>query len=181
MCARRAKRIYERQVAPILAAAGLDVVVVETVQRGHAGKLAAALDLRQCDLLVLVGGDGTVFDALQVLFLARQSAGFEMFGARRSAGVTWFVRQLVLAQQRGRMCSQGLLQPVHISYVLHPPSCNPHRLAAARMLQLVHPLLVFNCAWATRLSVVGARRGVSVRWLPIAMQCSDSVTVWCVW
>ena len=69
---RRAKRIYERQVAPILAAAGLDVTAVETVRRGHAGKLAVALDLRQCDLLVLVGGDGTVFDALQVPCTARQ-------------------------------------------------------------------------------------------------------------
>ena len=74
---RRAKRIYERQIAPILAAAGLDVAVVETLRRGHAGKLAAALDLRQCDLLVLVGGDGTVFDALQVPHAGQAEWWFE--------------------------------------------------------------------------------------------------------
>ncbi|KAK9835353.1 hypothetical protein WJX81_004306 [Elliptochloris bilobata] len=63
----RGKRIYERQVAPILAAAGLEVAVADTLRRGHAGELAARIDLRACDLLVLVGGDGTVFDALQGL------------------------------------------------------------------------------------------------------------------
>lgn len=62
----RAKRIYERHVLPVLAAAGLEVAVVETQRRGHAGELAAGVDLQRCDLLVLVGGDGTVFDALQV-------------------------------------------------------------------------------------------------------------------
>ena len=91
---RRAKRIYERQVAPVLAAAGLAVSVVETVRRGHAGKLAAALNLRQCDTLVLVGGDGTVFDALQVPRAGRQSGGSSNsgHGVRHAAG-TCAVRQ----------------------------------------------------------------------------------------
>jgi hypothetical protein len=62
---RRAQRIYERHVAPVLAAAGLDVRAVQTHERGHAGRLAAGVPLARCDMLVLVGGDGTVFDALQ--------------------------------------------------------------------------------------------------------------------
>jgi len=52
-------------VAPVLAAAGLDVRAVQTRERGHAGRLAAGVPLARCDMLVLVGGDGTVFDALQ--------------------------------------------------------------------------------------------------------------------
>ena len=52
-------------MAPVLAAAGLDVRAVQTHERGHAGRLAAGVPVARCDMLVLVGGDGTVFDALQ--------------------------------------------------------------------------------------------------------------------
>ncbi len=52
---------------PILRdAAGLRVTVHETVSRGHAERLVKALDLTDVDMLAFVGGDGTVFEGLQV-------------------------------------------------------------------------------------------------------------------
>jgi len=49
----------------VLRAAGLEVAAQETQHAGHASQLAADLDLGRTAALVMVGGDGTVFEALQ--------------------------------------------------------------------------------------------------------------------
>ena len=52
---------------PILRdAAGLKVTVHETLRRGHASDVVSGLDLSGVDLVVYVGGDGTVYEGLQV-------------------------------------------------------------------------------------------------------------------
>jgi diacylglycerol kinase family enzyme len=52
-------------VRPVLRAAGLEVVAQETQHAGHASQMTADLDLQRTSALVMVGGDGTVFEALQ--------------------------------------------------------------------------------------------------------------------
>ena len=49
----------------MLRAAGLEVAAQETQHAGHASQMAADLDLGRTAALVMVGGDGTVFEALQ--------------------------------------------------------------------------------------------------------------------
>lgn len=53
----------------ILQAAGLEVTVKETEHPGHATDIVRQLALDSCDAVVAVGGDGTVFEALQVTCL----------------------------------------------------------------------------------------------------------------
>lgn len=53
-------------MAPILAAAGFEVTAHETRARGHATQIVAAEDLSTYEAVVAVGGDGTVFEVLQV-------------------------------------------------------------------------------------------------------------------
>ncbi|KAK9805531.1 hypothetical protein WJX72_003548 [[Myrmecia] bisecta] len=59
---------FAKVVQPIFDAAGLVVIVHQTQHAGHATELAQQLDLAGCDALVMVGGDGTVFEALQGYF-----------------------------------------------------------------------------------------------------------------
>ena len=47
-------------------AAGLRVTVHETRCRGDATGFVASMDLRDVDMIVYVGGDGTVYEGLQV-------------------------------------------------------------------------------------------------------------------
>jgi diacylglycerol kinase family enzyme len=47
-------------------AAGMNVTVHKTRSPGHATSVIASLDLDAVDMLVFVGGDGTVFEGLQV-------------------------------------------------------------------------------------------------------------------
>ena len=68
--AHRSKQIfYSTAVQTILQAAGLDVTVKETEHPGHATDIVRQLALDSCDAVVAVGGDGTVFEALQVIRL----------------------------------------------------------------------------------------------------------------
>ncbi|KAL6753666.1 ATP-NAD kinase-like domain-containing protein [Haematococcus lacustris] len=61
--------IFSRQVLPVLRdAAGLVLEVHTTRHRGHATEIVARLDLQQVDLILYVGGDGTVFEGMQGLF-----------------------------------------------------------------------------------------------------------------
>ena len=53
-------------VQSIFKAAGLELSVKETQRAGHATEMVRDLDLDSCDALVTAGGDGTVFEALQV-------------------------------------------------------------------------------------------------------------------
>eukprot|EP00850_Spirogloea_muscicola_P020112 SM000207S06187 [mRNA] locus=s207:141330:144158:- [translate_table: standard] len=71
----RALRLYRRDVQPILELGGFDCTLVETLNAGHARKLAAAMDLSACpDGIVCVGGDGIVNEVVNGL-LARKDAG----------------------------------------------------------------------------------------------------------
>lgn len=54
-------------IQTIFKAAGLSMSVKETQRAGQATEMVQGLDLGQCDALITVGGDGTVFEALQVI------------------------------------------------------------------------------------------------------------------
>ena len=63
----RSKQMFNsHSIQAILQAAGLIVTVRETQRAGHATKIVKHLRLDTCDAIVTVGGDGTVFEALQV-------------------------------------------------------------------------------------------------------------------
>ena len=53
-------------MAPVWEAAGLLVTVYTTTRAGEGVSFASRLDLRSCDALVAVGGDGTLHELLQV-------------------------------------------------------------------------------------------------------------------
>ena len=53
-------------MAPVWQAAGLQVTVHTTRRAGEGSQLASDLDLRSFDILVAVGGDGTLHEMLQV-------------------------------------------------------------------------------------------------------------------
>ena len=64
--------MVSEDLLPILRdAAGLRVTVHETRGRGHACNVVAGLDLADVDMVVYVGGDGTVFEGLQVGVMQR--------------------------------------------------------------------------------------------------------------
>ncbi len=56
-------------------ASDLDLTVAETNYRGHARMLAAAAAAGECDLLLTLGGDGTVNEAVNGLLTVGQQAG----------------------------------------------------------------------------------------------------------
>jgi diacylglycerol kinase family enzyme len=62
----RAAMVFRTQVLPILQAGGLECVVHETKHRGHATEIVKKLQSAACDAIVGVGGDGTIFEILQV-------------------------------------------------------------------------------------------------------------------
>jgi|LauGreStaDraftv2_3_1035109.scaffolds.fasta_scaffold111286_2 sphingosine kinase len=67
MSSTRAGSVVSETLLPILReGAGLEVTVHETKRRGHAAEVVSGLDLSTTDLIVLVGGDGTVYEGLQV-------------------------------------------------------------------------------------------------------------------
>ncbi len=55
---------------PILRGAGCTLQVVETTRPGHARDLLAALPREDCDAVVVVGGDGTLHEAINGLMAA---------------------------------------------------------------------------------------------------------------
>jgi len=66
----RSRATFQRpEIQSIFKAAGLSLSVWETDRPGHASEMVKGLDLAACDALVTVGGDGTVFEALQVCTL----------------------------------------------------------------------------------------------------------------
>lgn len=68
LCLRcRSAKLFQKQVAPVLEdAAGMMLSRVVTQHAGHASELTRQLSLAAVDMLVFVGGDGTVFEGLQV-------------------------------------------------------------------------------------------------------------------
>lgn len=63
----RAERVFERQVLPVLQdAAGMTVSSMVTSGPGDATTFVSQMDLEAVDVLLFVGGDGTVYEGLQV-------------------------------------------------------------------------------------------------------------------
>jgi diacylglycerol kinase family enzyme len=58
--------VFRTRVLPILEAGGLVCTVHETKHRGHATEIVKGLLPAECDVIVGVGGDGTVFEIVQV-------------------------------------------------------------------------------------------------------------------
>lgn len=65
---RSMQMLNSHSIQTILQAAGLVVTKRETQQAGHATEIVQGLPLDSCDAIVTVGGDGTVFEALQVFY-----------------------------------------------------------------------------------------------------------------
>ncbi|GAX83006.1 hypothetical protein CEUSTIGMA_g10433.t1 [Chlamydomonas eustigma] len=64
----RSSQIVTETLVPMLRdAAGMHVTLHETQSPGHATSVISGLDLEHVDMLVFVGGDGTVFEGLQGL------------------------------------------------------------------------------------------------------------------
>ena len=68
MC--RAADCYHKVVKPMFAAAGLSTVEHTTTHAGHAPVIVQQLQMQGLRAVVLVGGDGTVWEALQVTHLS---------------------------------------------------------------------------------------------------------------
>jgi diacylglycerol kinase family enzyme len=63
----RAERVFEREVLPVLQdAAGMRVESLVTCGPGAATNIMSQLNVSAVDLVVFVGGDGTVYEGLQV-------------------------------------------------------------------------------------------------------------------
>ena len=64
----RSRQMFDSpSIQTIFKAAGVSVTVKETQRAGHATEMVQSLQLDRCDALITVGGDGTVFEALQVM------------------------------------------------------------------------------------------------------------------
>ena len=63
---RRARQTFVGHVRPILEAAGFHLDVRETKGPGHATDIVKEAELQIFDAVVAVGGDGTIFEILQV-------------------------------------------------------------------------------------------------------------------
>ncbi|KAK2077169.1 hypothetical protein QBZ16_004803 [Prototheca wickerhamii] len=61
------RALYERQVAPLLRAAGVSARVVATAAAGEATSAVRELDPRSVEAIAVVGGDGTVHEVVQGL------------------------------------------------------------------------------------------------------------------
>lgn len=67
MTSHRSQLLMSQTVLPMLRdAAGLTVTVHQTTSPGDASAICAGLQLEGVDLLLFVGGDGTIFEGLQV-------------------------------------------------------------------------------------------------------------------
>ena len=62
----RARHTFTKHVRPILEAAGFHLDVRETQGPGHATDIVKEAELQIFDAVVAVGGDGTIFEILQV-------------------------------------------------------------------------------------------------------------------
>ena len=70
---------YRNNVKPMFTAAGLSLIEHTTTHAGHATAIVQQLQLQGLRAVVLVGGDGTVWEALQVMMPFSFSALFEGF------------------------------------------------------------------------------------------------------
>lgn len=61
-----------KQIQPALMAADIDLNVVVTTHAGHAFQFAQEMDLRNCDGICIVGGDGTIHEVADGLLQRRE-------------------------------------------------------------------------------------------------------------
>lgn len=61
-CNRKANNLFEKNAAPILHLAGVDVTIVKTDYEGQAKKLIELME--QTDMLIVAGGDGTLQEVI---------------------------------------------------------------------------------------------------------------------
>jgi sphingosine kinase len=74
---RRGLAVLE-QVKPVFAAANVELNVRVTEQSGHARQIAREFDLAEYDGLCLIGGDGTVHEAVSGLIERGESASIPL-------------------------------------------------------------------------------------------------------
>eukprot|EP00879_Flechtneria_rotunda_P031672 GHRR01034623.1.p1 GENE.GHRR01034623.1~~GHRR01034623.1.p1 ORF type:complete len:177 (+),score=60.27 GHRR01034623.1:702-1232(+) len=83
----RAVKLFQSCVQPVLeGAAGMSVTSMVTQHAGHASQLVAGLNLDSVDLLAVVGGDGLVFEGLQV----GTQVGCSLFAKLASFVMVWY-------------------------------------------------------------------------------------------
>ncbi|XP_069759750.1 acylglycerol kinase, mitochondrial isoform X2 [Narcine bancroftii] len=73
-CKGKARNLFEKNVAPILHLAGLDVTVVKTDYEGQAKKLMELVEVT--DMIVVAGGDGTLQEVITGLLRREDEATF---------------------------------------------------------------------------------------------------------
>ena len=165
---RRAPRIYESQVAPVWQAAGLQVTVHTTRRAGEGSQVASDLDLRSFDILVAVGGDGTLHEMLQVRQVLAEAC---LASVSLGSGVVYRMLsslQPLLPQDTSKLgqgrhafhgqISRWELQPMQLSTLQHPAgNTSEGRSHTARA---VVDLQVFG--------TVGLRRGLQSHHLNVA-------------
>lgn len=73
-CKGKARNLFEKNAAPILHLAGLDVTIVKTDYEGQAKKLLEQLEMT--DLIIVAGGDGTLQEVVTGLLRRADQAAF---------------------------------------------------------------------------------------------------------
>ncbi|KAM4747282.1 acylglycerol kinase, mitochondrial isoform 2-T2 [Rhinophrynus dorsalis] len=73
-CKGKAKTLFEKNAAPILHLAGIDVTVVKTDYEGQAKKLLELME--NTDLIIVAGGDGTLQEVITGLLRRADQASF---------------------------------------------------------------------------------------------------------
>ncbi|KAL6778110.1 hypothetical protein ACKKBG_A16955 [Auxenochlorella protothecoides x Auxenochlorella symbiontica] len=122
----RGQALFNKEVQPLLEAAGIQARVVCTTSKGHATELVTGQRPDQIDAIAVVGGDGTVFEVLQGMLnrpdweAARQLPLVQIpagsgNGLAASTGL-WDVTTAVHALVKG--CTS----PMDVSSVLQPPA-----------------------------------------------------------
>jgi len=72
----RARKLFEKNAAPILYVAGIEVNVVSTEYEGQVKSFMSVLDTKDTDAVVVAGGDGTLLEAVTG-FLRKEDKSFQ--------------------------------------------------------------------------------------------------------
>jgi diacylglycerol kinase family enzyme len=87
-----ARQTFVRHVRPILEAAGFHLDIRETKGPGHATDIVKEAELQIFDAVVAVGGDGTIFEILQVQpSCCLDAAGDEFSSALLAHSITAYI------------------------------------------------------------------------------------------
>ncbi|KAL1515211.1 hypothetical protein AB1Y20_004272 [Prymnesium parvum] len=114
---KRAQKLAETIVLPLLRAADIEVEVHTTSHAGHEAEYARTLDLRGFDALVGMGGDGTISSLLSG-FLSRSDAGGTALGFIPAGTGNTYVRE-VLGQKAAGGCESAVRAAVSVIIAGH--------------------------------------------------------------